>query len=515
VQLLEEYASSDNVRLRMAAAIHPNTPQELLDRLAEDPQTIVAGLVGLRDLETEGYALERAAKQKSNFHKLLVVTHRNASATLLEQLAKVTSPMIRAAIVAHPNTSAELRQLLLDDVDTTWDAKAIANALEVAKKPFAKTQGLTLDDARVRRAIAASSDTTSSWLEALHSDTDRGVLLALAQNDKTPDSVLSHLTHDEITRQLVLERKDLPEAIGEQIEQSDVSLAAGKNTPARFLRLSKHQRFKVRGRVASNEAAPENILSTLALDREVQVRLNLLENPSLPFTVVQQLIRNDRFEVRQKLAIKTSRLNILITLAKDIDTRVLLEITKRLDAPTEALTIMAQYKEPNYNEVNENKVYRAVAGHPNISDQTLHFLAQSKDQPTRTAVVQHPRTSAVTLEFLFDHGDQDIRQAVLAHPNTSAQLFEKVVFTQFSFPQVGFWQLSILRFLRGFERTKELAINFLFRLVTPYLPLYRKIAQHPNTSAKTLKFFAEVANQDLVLRELLSQCSETKNVVLD
>jgi hypothetical protein len=308
-----------------------------------------------------------------------------------------------------------------------------------------------------------------------------------------------------VTRQLVLEREDLPEALGEQIEQSDLTLAAGKNTAARFTRLSKHQRLRVRGRVAKNENAPEPILVTLTTDREVQVRLDLLENPDLPIAVAKQLIRNDRFEVRQKLATKTNKPDFLIELAKDSDTRVLQELLKRLDTPSEALTIMARYQEPNRNAVNENQIYRAVAQHSKVNAEALSILARTKDPPTLILVAQHPNTNAGTLENLFSRADLNLQWEILAHPNVTMRLLETRVFTEFSFPSFAFWQLAGLRFLRRFKQTHRLAKNLIFKRMTTNLPVYRRIAEHPNASSRLLRFLADVANKDLILQDLIAK----------
>ena len=281
VQLLKTYSKSPENRLRMAAAVHPNTSQEVLDNLAEDTNPKVAELAVLRDLETDTYALEKSAKHKSNFRKFLAATHPNTPTPTLELLAKSSVPEIRALVVAHPNATHELRQRLANDSASSQDVRLIVMVLTRAEQPYGKTGTFALDDARMRRAIAASDSTHPSWLETLRSDTDRGVLMALAQNENTPKTVLLHLMNDEVTRQLILARDDLPEAMDEQIVQSDITLASGKNTQARFTRLSRHPRLRVRGRVARNENAPEPILAVLTLDKEVQVRLDLLENPDL------------------------------------------------------------------------------------------------------------------------------------------------------------------------------------------------------------------------------------------
>jgi hypothetical protein len=192
VQLLETYAKSPENRLRMAAAVHPNTSQEVLDLLSEDHHAPVAKLAALRDLETAGYELERAAKNKNGFYKFLAAMHPNTPIPTLELLAKSPVPEIRALVAAHPNSTEGLRLRLV--ATSSHDVKAIVWALKHAEQSYAKTGTFALDDARMRRAIAASSKTAPDWLEVLRSDTDRGVLMALAQNSNTPNTALLHLS---------------------------------------------------------------------------------------------------------------------------------------------------------------------------------------------------------------------------------------------------------------------------------------------------------------------------------
>ena len=138
VELLSHLANNKYVNVNVVT--HPNTPLEILTRLAShDDSAIRQG----------------------------VAYNHNTTATILALLAKDESVDVRREVAQNTNTSAETLTLLTRDVDN-----------------------------QIRATVAYNPNTTPTILTLLSSDKDEWTRRGVAQNPNTPIKILSLLARD-------------------------------------------------------------------------------------------------------------------------------------------------------------------------------------------------------------------------------------------------------------------------------------------------------------------------------
>ncbi len=495
-------AEQPDWRLRAAASVHPNTPQDTLDILAKDSSPQVAKLAVARGVHAAEADLLHLTKQSSSFARVLVATHPNARADMLRHLTKRDERRVLAYVAIHPNTDEETRAVLKRRGE--WDLRLLLEVIEQAKAPPPEHQGVVQppSDARMRRALASRSDTHKKWLQVLASDADRGVQLALAANPITPLSVLANLSNDEIVRDLITRREDLPDALIETLGDVDQALAANTSlTVERYARLSKKQHLPVRTMLATNPTAIKTTFDTLLEDQTLAVPRALLNNQALTKPQIRNLAlyrgtalrkpdeRDSSYSIRREIALTTTEEDILLELTRDDDFRVLLAFVNRTDcSPTLLRALIGSQLERYQNifrkdEVNQHNLLRVVARRADTPTDVLEQLVGFKDAMTHLLIAEHPNAPGNTLTRLYLMSDGIVQDAVLRHPNTTTSLLDILVFEKPQHRLIQFW-LWWQRFARLTSTTQF----FVERLSAPHLEQFKTIARHQNTSERSLNF---------------------------
>jgi len=222
---------------------------------------------------------------------------------------------------------------------------------------------------------------------------------------------------------------------------SDVrySVAGNKNTPPAVLSILAGDKDKnVRSAVAFNTSTPEHVLKTLSCDDNECVRKGIASNSNTPVACLRQLSRDPSVSVRSKVAEHTNDTVSLELLAADIEPEIRKYVACNSNASARVMEILVG---------QEITLYIALE------------LSKRTDCPARALsyLVTGLEKFKNKSECLYlDGGNHDvyILKNILRNPNLSA------------------WALNYLCTATAYPYETEWASE--------------KIASHPNTSAETL-----------------------------
>ena len=244
VELIEEFASSDDDSIRYCIADHPNAPPGVLERLLFDEYSLVRETAAAND-STPPQILREMTKENDCFYTLAknVAMQSNAPPEILDFIAREAVASTRREAASNPNMSAE----------------------------------------------------TLAWLAA--NECDRGVLCAVAARENLPADVAVRLSRHEspLVRGWLAASSSVSVSLLEMFaldESPEVRQRLGTNSiaPVSLLEmLAIDSAAEVRAAVAANSSTPRNILERLAEDEKVEVRRAVAENPFTPTPIRESL----------------------------------------------------------------------------------------------------------------------------------------------------------------------------------------------------------------------------------
>lgn len=185
------------------------------------------------------------------------------------------------------------------------------------------------DDALIVDWITDKCNTfTSEDLSILAKSDDINVLKFVAENPKTPESVLRNLlSNKEVHCELSL-NDCLPEDVFEFLNQEDdnvaLNIAKNPNTPICILeKLASHEGWRVRREVANNYKTNPKTLEKLSFDMKGDVRISVAKNWNTPIDVLEKLALDKAFSgdfIREGVARNPNTpISVLKKLAEDND----------------------------------------------------------------------------------------------------------------------------------------------------------------------------------------------------
>jgi hypothetical protein len=428
---LRALASHKAAQVRRAVAANPNTPPEVLARLAahfpravlENPVLDLLLLVNPNWLaEIPPFARNRLLAQPCAPTGFLRWAARNGDIGALQSLAQnsstppellgplLASPLPAVAEAARLHVSlesspyetallwlegdadtAQLRQLALLGLVPGWLVPRLA------REP----------DPALRAHLAASAQTPIEALEALLLDEDEDVRRAAQGNPATPSEALERFARLEAG-----EPTDLPlELLARGHPWARTLVARYPHTPQGLLgRLAADEDWRVRQAAASNPTLGAEGLSVLAADPDRDVRTAAAANPRTPAAVLERLAGDESELVRAAAAANPS-----------LPARVL-ELLARAEAKDAALPPQELGRMAALSEWAR----RIAASHPNVPAETLQRCHADSDWHTRLAVARNPKAAPELLAALAADPDPDVRQAVARHPGTPAPWLERL-----------------------------------------------------------------------------------------
>lgn len=361
----------------------------------------------LKDPKTPAAVLEKLAQQQKNIS--YVARHPNTPQNLLQQFARNPDEKIRCAVAENPNLPVNLLEELADDDSSTVRQQVAANLQTPVRVVFKQLAR----DRAVSRFIA-------SQMTSKHGDySEVGNILDLfAENSTSPlKTILRRLLFDGKmeARLFLAQRLDLPTEMLTHLA-SDPELkvrqavAQNSNTPVDDLRkLSNDKDSKVRQSLAKNLHTPSETLERLAKDEDSSVRMTIACRTDLSSQVLEDLANDKNFQVRSRSMVNPS-------LAKESVERILcgqyMTEYLRIDPDfllrnPDSLALVVNYYAQSKSRLTS---YIALL-QPQIDRELLAQKSSSVLWLERFAVAQNPQTSPETIERLAEDSNQLVRAA--------------------------------------------------------------------------------------------------------
>ena len=333
-EILVKLAYNKSWKVRAAVASNKSVPTEVLEILIEDKRLGVCNAV-VRNPITPGWLLVRMLNNYKCYQRQDIAKHPNATPAILELLARDADCYVRVEVIKNPNTSIELLTYLANDKDfyVRNNVAASSRASETLLAQLAND-----GEYMVRQHVAYNLKTPIEILRKLATDEDNNVRCAVAENPNTPDDVLTHLEKDQVdwvkARAIIFRQtKSLTLHSNSSTCQNNTSIAANPNTPIEILlelapsdsyqvyllsiqnicrQMTTHSdipayllekcatinTLEMQIALARHPNIPESIASKFASSQSVRLRRLVARNPNLPREVREKLLQDKNQDVR-------------------------------------------------------------------------------------------------------------------------------------------------------------------------------------------------------------------------
>jgi hypothetical protein len=451
--VLESCAKDAEWQVRQAVAHNPNTPASVLALLSSDLDHDVRQAVAQHP-HTPPEILLVLSQDENPEVRIRVARRSGISPALLERMAEDPHWMVRQAVAQNPATLPSVLRRLFEDTDrdvrqAAGDNPALPlSAIQALFAPFLETlpsapllyRRIRAQRSPVDPAVLAHLGRGEEWsrqLAARHPDTPRQTLLELLSDENW--RVRQALTHNPALP---------PELLGLLAQDSDADVRQGvalhPSTPGEvLLALARDEHLEVRRKAAQNPALPEEARLWLLLDEDESLQAAVRRNPGLsshtlelarralalqPLELarLEQLARGSASCRRLAAANPSTPRAVLERLVRDTDWRVRQAVARNPSTPPDLLAALATD--------TDRDVRQAVAAHPAVAREALEGLLSDPDELVRRSAWHNPRTDEslrqASRERLLREGCRSRyslnRVVALAHPETPAAELRKV-----------------------------------------------------------------------------------------
>ena len=451
---LGRLALSRDASLRHAVAGNPNTPSEVLWRLAvRDASAVLENQVlDFLILENPNFLAELPTfarvsflrckdvppawldwvlawgDQDSKVQVLQTPSLKPEVLTALEQRLKLeadlqdtsqpgnTEPSLLAFLarghVNHPQklefkSAAQILREMLPSLE--HDGEHLKDAVALGLVPTWLLEGLSLDDDPQLRLMLAKSSDDQILIFHLCFDDDDEVRVAARINPNLETESLETVARVEKLEVLTTKEVQLLETGG---IQALTYLARNPSLKAAKLeQLAKHSDWRVRQAVALNTKVSEWLLKELKTDDDKDVRIAVAQHLHASQKTLEFLIGDETEEVR-------------LTVRENPNTNPawnsLLEQVERQEHTVSAEFLRALCERGGWSR-------QLALKHPNVTLEMLEPYLKSENWHDRVAAANNPNLNLEQLETLALDTDSDVRKAVAAHANLSPELLEKFI----------------------------------------------------------------------------------------
>jgi hypothetical protein len=474
---------SDDIKFLVDVAKHPQVSQEILDILAQFPDSEVRLAANrkpesnldliIQQSTTSGKILAEIIDKAENYQKKNIARHPNICEATLALLAKDSSPRVRLAVAQNPLTNNDLRiqilKILITDKSQMiraaiagWSKTPIYLLKQIVDDLLLNSKPETLICAALIGNLNTPVDLKLKVIEYISpielnslKDLEIGIALKLNFNLIKNQSLdkLSFIGLNDLAKS-----PDTPVYLLEQIAQleieSSIYLAENPSTPSEIL--VKLARQFVRKSINNNNSnlIPEKIL----------------QNPNLPIIEKHKLFitKKEQKEIEktnQILAQKTDNPYALARVLETGDQKVKISVASNYKTPIQVLEQLAQDEDEN--------IRQTVAQNPNISleiaiklaqdrsskvqlslvkskielpPEVLHKLAQTRNEFIRKEIAKNKNTPPIILRYLAS--DRQTQLEVLKNPNTPRDILAEYI------PQITN-EKQIESILRGTDYTQQ------------------------------------------------------------
>lgn len=487
---LKALASRPEAEVRRAVAANPNTPEEVLWRLAVHfPEAVLSNpvlelfwLLNANWLaEMPGYARSRLlACPEASLHLLRWALKEGDTQSLLSVLQNPRVPgEFLEALADHPLPAvAEAARLHVG-----FESEPLEAALEWCEAD--------MDYFELRQLVLLGM--APPWLASrIAQESDTALRLALLEQADLPPTVLQKLLFDdeEEVRQAA---RAHPKAPAEQLQLIE-QLEQGLPVEVSFEALAQGSAY-VRALVAKHPQTPRPLLERLIADDDWQVRVAAASNPRIPKPWLEPLARDGDRAVREAVAANpraTSR--ILGQLMADEYEEVRQAATHNPHSPWfwDIFDLLEQRSPSLYAEhldlLARQGPYcrRLVMAHPHVPTKMLEDYRAHPDPATRLAIAQNPKTPPGVLAAMAHDPDPEVRQAVASHPQTPLPGLERLA--QDKQPDVR------MRVAEN-PRTPGEVLQVLAQ--DDHWPVRQAVAQNPSTPTEALRRLGQDPDTDV------------------
>ena len=330
VDVLSALAASDDWEVRRAVAWHENTPDSVVESLADDDDSDVRQAIGDR-------ALPRDWRFLSQEEKVAELQGSEIALEVIEALASSENWELRQAVAWSPSTTESVLARLKDDDDDDVKYAATAERQLPINWRFCSSWD------KVERLGGETVDV--EILKILAKSRASDVKRAVALNEGAPERLLAALIedHDSNVQSAVRER-DLPETWKSMDDEDRVSALRDEGVSETVLAiLARSGNWTVRQAVALSASTPNSILEILSRDEDADVTSGVRER-DLP----DDWKYLDEDEKVERLKNGGIELNVLAICAKSGRSIVREAVAKSPETPSD---ILVQLSEDNDSDV--------------------------------------------------------------------------------------------------------------------------------------------------------------------
>ncbi len=395
-KILEKYAESSEVELRVYIATHPNTPHWVLERLATDKARVVSHFVAKNPHASE-IALTFLSKSKDIKTRFAVALHPNTPIKVLENLVEENSVntglYIPAAVAINSNTPPHLLSKLVTNRDKrVWQA--------LAKRPHLSME--ILEELATKKEacyyLVENLSITANQLTELTKNQNAQVLEMLAKHPNTPNDLLFKFVENKILSLRVAENPNTPDTLltylsGMEDKEIRSYVAIHSNTPPIVLaELAKDN--QINWLVAKNPNTPPEVLENLEKCGDNYTLLYLSKNPKISENLLKKLAENEDYYIRIAVA----------------------------ENPNTSICILQKLAQDNHKLVK-----KAVAKNPVIPIQLLEYFLKTEDETVICGVAENINTPKHILKELALKGGQ-ISEKAIRNPNMPIWIIYELMF---------------------------------------------------------------------------------------
>lgn len=333
-EILVKLAYNKSWKVRAAVASNKSVPTEVLEILIEDKRLGVCNAV-IRNPVTPAWLLVRMLNNYKCYQRQDIAKHPNATPAILELLARDADCYVRVEVIKNPNIPIELLMHLAQDKDF-YVRNNVAASSRVSETLLAQLANDS--EYMVRQHVAYNLKTPTEILRKLATDEDNNVRCAVAENPNTPDGVLTQLENDKVdwvkARAIIFRQTKSLIQHSPSTYQDNTSTAVNPNTPIEVLiELAPSDTFQVyllsilnicrqmtihpdipahllekcitfnvlemQIALARYPNIPESIAFKFASSQSVRLRRLLARNPNLPPSVLEKLLQDKNQDVRR------------------------------------------------------------------------------------------------------------------------------------------------------------------------------------------------------------------------
>lgn len=422
---LERLATREDCRAAVAA--NPNTPVDVLFRLAMAFPREVAGNVGfLLSMMTEPERVDELEAATRTLTALCRVA--GVPEAVMELGMRSPDASVQRALLVNPDLPSAYVKRLTDS-----ETREIAEAAPYHRNNE-NPPAFTVEEVRLELLRGGKESQEALALISAGGVQDREVLAELAQHLSTDvraavarsplawPELLTEMSHDvsEAVRCAVAAHRDTPPKVlaGLAMDPGCQQMVAGNlSTEAGTLEYLAHARSEaVRELVAHHPNTPQEVLWDLSVSRDAGVRAAVAGNPNTPPEVLALLGRDADARVLEMLAHNpSSPAEALLGVALRGGTEALYELLGRAWLP--AVPMQAAVDSILSAPQPPIELLRALAEHPSTPEEALWRLAEREQETGLGALLAHnPATPDELLVRLARGGTFDTRMALAGRP---------------------------------------------------------------------------------------------------